>query len=402
MRDVLIIGGGFAGLSAAVVAADENDKAGGDLCITLVNPVDGITIRPRLYECDPGTLRPALRPTLDPAGVVFVESAAEKIDTTAKTVTLATGEALFYDTLILATGSEMPLLAVPGFAGHAFNIDTLEAAVALDEHLSATVSGPEEPGRDSYVIVGGGMTGIELATEMPRRIAAHGGADAVGRSRIVLVERAAEVGPGLGVNPRPIIADALLRAGVEMRLGRSVASVDADGATLDDGERIAAKTVVTTVGLRANALTAQIPGERDSQGRLCVDDYQRVKGVDAVYATGDVAHALADDGSADGGAEQIALMSCQHARTMGKYAGFNAARAMLGLPPQIYRQADYVTCLDLGDYGAVFTAGWRREVQATGHEAKKIKTMINTQLIYPPRGTREEVFAAMRINERGR
>ncbi len=402
MRDLLVIGGGFAGLSAAVVAADENEQAGGDLRITLVNPVDGITIRPRLYERDPKELRPALRPSLDPAGVAFVESAAETIDTAARTAALANGETLSWDALILATGSELPPLPVSGVAENAFNIDTYEAAVALDEHLAATIAGPETPGRDTFVIVGGGMTGIELAAEMPRRIAAHGGADAVKRARVVLVERAPEIGPEFGANPRPVIREALAGAGVELRLGRSVASVDADGATLDDGERIDAKTVVVTVGLRANGLTAQIPGERDAQGRLIVDDFQRVAGVDGVYATGDVAHAVADDGKANGGAEHAALMSCQHARTMGKYAGFNAARDMLGLEPRLYRQTDYTTCLDLGDYGAVFSTGWNREVQTTGAEAKKRKTMINTQWIYPPRGTREEVFAALRIDERGR
>ena len=165
---------------------------------------------------------------------------------------------------------------------------------------------------------------------------------------------------------------------------------------LADGTAIAAATAVVTVGLRANGLTAEIPGRRDELGRLVVDDFQRVVGVPGVYATGDVARAPVDDDA------HVALMSCQHARTMGKYAGYNVAHDLLGLDPRPYRQPDYTTCLDLGPAGAVFTMGWDRDVQTTGAEAKKRKEMINREWIYPPAGTREEVFAALRIDARGR
>jgi len=87
---------------------------------------------------------------------------------------------------------------------------------------------------------------------------------------------------------------------------------------------------------------------------------------------------------------------------MGKYAGLNVVRDLLGEAPRPYRQPDYTTCLDLGNSGAVFTTGWERDVQKTGAEAKERKTMINTQWIYPPTGSADEVFAALRIDERGR
>ena len=83
-------------------------------------------------------------------------------------------------------------------------------------------------------------------------------------------------------------------------------------------------------------------------------------------------------------------------------ASLSAVRDLTGAAPQPYRQADYTTCLDLGNFGAVFTTGWDREVQTTGAVAKERKTMINTQWIYPPTGTAEEVFAALRIDARGR
>lgn len=395
MTRIMIVGGGFAGMSAAVVAADEINAAGATAEVVLVSDSDQITIRPRLYEKNPEALRVPVLPTLDPAGVRFIHGAVTAIDTDARTITLRSGEVHGYDALVLATGSELPPLPVPGVAEHTWNIDSYDGAVALDGHLKNVVKTPDAPGHNGFVIVGGGMTGIELAAEMRNRIAEHAGPETAAAARVVLVERAEVVGPEFGANPRPVIEAALEQAGVEQKLGAAVSAFDADGVTLSDGSHIDAATVVVTVGLRANGLATEIPGNRDALGRLKVDDFQRVEGVPGVYATGDVALAPVDD-------ENVALMSCQHARTMGKYAGYNAARDMLELTPRIYRQADYTTCLDLGDAGAVFTTGWDREVQATGAEAKKRKTMINTQWIYPPRGSREEVFAALRIDERGR
>lgn len=130
---------------------------------------------------------------------------------------------------------------------------------------------------------------------------------------------------------------------------------------------------MVTVGLRANGLTVQIPGDRDALGRLEVDDNLKVAGSGDVYATGDVAHARVDD------AGNYALMSCQHARSMGKYAGLNVVRDLMGAASRPYRQADYTTCHDLRNFGAVFTMRWNRDVQTTGAEAKKRKAMINTQ-----------------------
>lgn len=148
--------------------------------------------------------------------------------------------------------------------------------------------------------------------------------------------------------------------------------------------------------MRASPLTGQIAGQRDELGRLIVDDMLRVTGVPDVFATGDVARAMADDG-------RCALMSCQHSLTMGKYAGHNASHALLGLPLRPYRQPDYTNTLDLGQFGAVFTKGWDRRVEHFGAEAKKRKRWINSQLIYPATGDRQAVLASGRINpETGR
>ena len=396
MSRIVVIGGGFAGLSAAVVAADEIRTGGGRATVALVSDSDHITIRPRLYEKNPESLRAPLRPVLDAAGIAFIEGSVTAIDTEAKTVSLKDGTTLAYGRLILATGSVMPPLPVAGVAEHSFNIDSYAGAVAFDRHLQKVAKLPGAPRHGTYVIVGGGMTGIELAAEMRNRIAEHSDAPTAAAARVILVEMARAIGPEFGDNPRPVINAALDEARVKRRLGCRVAGFDAAGVTLADGSRIDAATVVVTIGLRASGLTLQIPGRRDALGRLEVGDDLKVAGLTDVYATGDVARARVDD------AGHVALMSCQHARTMGKYAGLNAARDLMGIALRPYRQPNYTTCLDLGNSGAVFTMGWDRQVQTTGAEAKKRKAMINTEWIYPPVGGADDIFAALRIDERGR
>jgi NADH dehydrogenase len=176
--------------------------------------------------------------------------------------------------------------------------------------------------------------------------------------------------------------------GVTWRVSAAVTAVDGDGLWLSTGERIASKTVIWTAGVRASALTEQIPAERDRFGRLHVDRDLRVIGLDNVFATGDVAYAATDDQG------NHALMSCQHALNLGRYAGHNVASDLLGLPALPYTQTRYVTCLDLGPWGAVYTEGWDRVVKLTGAEAKQRKRWINTERIYPPPANRAEALAA--------
>ena len=399
-KHILIVGGGFAGLWAALAAARVADGAGGGIHITLASRDAYLTLRPRLYEADPARLREPLRPLLEAVGVALRLGTVSGIDAAGRRVALdhddGHREWICYERLILAAGSTLAMPAVPGMAEHAWNIDSHAAAMALDQHLRDVVRTPKTPGHDTIAIVGGGFTGIELATEMRTRLAAHADSVTAARARVVLIERAQAVGPDLGPGPRPVIEAALAAAGVEVRLGVQVAEVSTDALTLAGGERIASVTTILTTGLRANALAAALPAGHDEWGRLPVDEYLRVMGVDGaadgVYACGDIARAYVDESN-------LALMSCQHALRMGRFAGYNAACDLLSLPLRPYRQPRYVTCLDLGASGAVFTAGWQREVRMTGAEAKALKRSINGELIYPPRGGRAALLAAAALDE---
>jgi NADH dehydrogenase len=234
-------------------------------------------------------------------------------------------------------------------------------------------------------VVGAGLTGIETACELPARLAALFG-DAA--ARVILVDHNAHVGSDMGLSARPVIEAALTAIGVQTRLGVSVTAVDGDRVTLSTGETLPTLTVVWCAGMRANPLTAGLGVALDRLGRLPVDDYLRVTGVADVFAAGDVAAAWMDD-------EHLSVMSCQHGRPMGRYAGYNVISDLLGAPMLPLRIPWYVTVLDLGPAGAVYTEGWDRQVVASGDDAKATKRTINGQRIYPPlNGNRDDILAA--------
>jgi NADH dehydrogenase len=389
---LVIIGAGFAGMYAALSAARLRDIKGvspDDLEIALVAPEPVLVVRPRLYEPKPETLTAPLLDVLKAIDVVYVQGSAERVDTKARTVEVVSSKGarktLSYNALVVATGSRLFRPNIPGLAEHGFSVDSLDDAIALDKHLHGLAERPAINGRDTVVVAGGGFTGIEAATGMPTRLRAVL-KDA--KARVIIVERNNAIAPDMGNGSRPVIEDALRKLGVETRLGVGVASLDQSGVTLSDGERIETETVIWAAGIRAAPLTAQIPAERDNFGRLLVDRCLRVPGVAGVFATGDAARAASDN------AGNYALMSCQHATRMGAFAGNNAAAELLGVPTKPYHQERYVTCLDLGEAGALFTVGWERKVSLVGDVAKKTKQDINTVWIYPPKAERAAALAS--------
>ena len=390
---LLIIGAGFAGMYAALSAARLRDIQGAtpqDLEIALIAPEPTLVVRPRLYEPKPETLTAPLLDVLNAIDVAYIQGSAETVSTEAQTVQIATAtgtkKTLSYDRLVVATGSRLFRPDIPGLAEHGFSVDSLDDAIALDKHLHGLADRPAINGRNTVVVAGGGFTGIEAATQLPARLREILGKDA--KTRVIIVDRNSAIAPDMGEGPRPVIEEALRKLGVETRLGAGVASLDKSGVTLSTGEHIETETVVWAAGIRAAPLTAQIPAERDNFGRLLVDRDLRVPGVAGVFATGDAARAACDDEG------NYALMSCQHATRMGAFAGNNAAAELLGVPARQYHQKAYVTCLDLGDAGALFTRGWDRKVEMVGEKAKATKQEINTVWIYPPKPERAAALAS--------
>ncbi|MER6507919.1 FAD-dependent oxidoreductase [Nonomuraea sp. NPDC001636] len=366
MAHVVIIGGGFAGVWSAAGAALARERAGGaaDLRITLIAPNEHLVLRPRLYEPEPDLAKVELRRILGPIGVRHLRASVSTIDTGRRTV-VADGVEIGYDRLVLAAGSRLVRSRdLPG-AERLFDIDTLDGARRLTGFLRD---------REDFtaVVVGAGFTGLEAATALAVR------------GRVLLVDRSPVVAHQLGPGPRPEIEAALDELGVERRLGTTVTEVGEGYAVLSDGTKVEADAVVWSVGMRASELTRQISGELDHLGRIPVDRWLRA--LPEVFAAGDTAAAAFD-------AEHTVMQACQHATPLGKVAGYNAAADLLGVPPRDFIPGPYVTCLDLGDAGGIFTRGWDRRVMASGADGKDIKVRIN-QAIHPPVDDAAKILAA--------
>lgn len=387
-KQILIVGAGFAGMWAALSAARLAELNKQSIDITVIAPQPELRVRPRFYESAVQTLVAPLQPLFDVTGVNFLRGTVEQILPASKEVSWKddNGEVRLhrYDRLVLASGSHVNRDMVAGAAEHAFDLDQLESASVLEQHLQDLAHQPESEARNTVVVCGGGFTGIEMALELPGRLREILGADA--KTRVVVVERGTQPGGRWSKELRDVIIEASAELGVEWLVNAEVESVDASGVTLKDGQVITSQTVIWTVGVQASGLTSQIDAPRDRQGRLHVDSNLQVLGHDDIFATGDVAYAATDDKG------NHALMTCQHAILLGKFAGNNAAASLLDVEPLPYRQEMYVTCLDLGAWGAVYSEGWDQQVKLTREEAKKLKVSIVSELIYPPKAERKAAF----------
>jgi len=387
----LVLGAGFAGLWAAIGAARKIDQIGpaaSEVEILVVDRNDYHNIRVRNYEVDLSDVTIPLADVLDPIGVNHMRAEVQAVDPSARHVAVETAvgqQCLTYDRLVLTLGSQLVRPAIPGLAVHGYDVDTYVAAARLDAHLEELGKQAPSEGRSTVVVVGAGFTGIEVATEMPAKLdRAH----LSGQRRIVLVDPNANVGMTIGEHSRQTIHGALSALGVETRLNVSVISVLANGSKLSSGEFISAKTVVWCAGMQASPVGAAFATERDRHGRLLVDRFMRATGLRHVFAAGDVASSVIDG-------IHSTVMSCQFARPMGRFAGHNVVADLFSLPMLPLQIDSYVTVLDLGAWGALYTVGWDRQVHAVGASAKITKQIINRERIYPPRTrSRSDLLAA--------
>ncbi|MCH5584534.1 FAD-dependent oxidoreductase [Shimazuella sp. AN120528] len=396
MKRIVIVGSGFAGTWSALSAARQLNQfniSSDEVKIQVVNRDAYLGIRPRFYEKNPQNYRFPLEKVFKPTGVDFIQGEVEKINTESQVVTINRQEKLtiHYDRLIYTAGSQLIRPNIQGFQ-HSFSVDTLQDAVKLDQHIHQLPSLSTDEGKYTVVVVGAGFAGLEVATEMVSRIQEIAKKEKKeSEAKVILIERASVVGPELGANPRPIIEQALQELNIEVHTNETVSEMTEQGIVLQNGKRIPAATVIWTAGLQANPLAKWFPVEKDHLGRLSVDSYLKVEGINSVFAAGDAVKARTDD-------HHFSLMSCQHANPQGRVAGHNAVCDLLGIDEKIpYRQEGYKTGLDLGAWGALITSGWDRVPVMQKEEAKKVKRGVN-QAIYPPSSeNRDEIFAAAEL-----
>ncbi|MEU1071114.1 MULTISPECIES: NAD(P)/FAD-dependent oxidoreductase [unclassified Streptomyces] len=348
---ILVVGAGFAGYQAARTLSR---RMRGRARITLLNPTDYFLYLPLLPQVSAGILEPrrvtvSLSGTLP--GVRLVLGEAGRVDLDASTVhyTGPEGRAgeLEYDRLVLAVGSVNKLLPVPGVTEHAHGFRGMPEALYLRDHITrqmelaaqGTDTLREQGARRTFVVVGGGYTGTEVAAQGKLFT------DALDRrrpARWVLLDIADRLLPELDRRMSTTAGRVLRRRGVDVRTGTSVKEATEDGVLLDDGEFIPTRTLIWCVGVRPDPLVSEL-GLAVERGRLLVEPQLSVPGRPEVFACGDAA--AVPDLTRPG---EFTPMTAQHAARQGKTAALNVAASLGHGEQRPYKHNDLGFVVDLG------------------------------------------------------
>ena len=337
---VVVIGGGFVGLEVAKGLSRPPFQ------VTLVDLRNFHLFQPLLYQVATGALAGAnitspLRQILRRqrnTRVVMAEITG--FDPIARTV-LCGDVIMPYDTLVVAAGSRPHYFAHPEWAIHAPGLKTLEDAVLIRsrvfkafEEAEKEVDPEQIRSHLTFIVVGGGPTGLELAgalAEIARKtLVGEFRRIDPGSARILLVEADDRIIGQLSSDSSRHAANSLAALGVELALHTRVTAIDADGVELlgaDGPQRIATKTVLWAAGVGASPLAVLLAtatgAERDRGGRIVVNDHCQISGHPEIYVLGDMA-CFIQDGSPLPGIAQVAVQQGVHvaleirARIQGK------------------------------------------------------------------------------------
>jgi NADH dehydrogenase len=368
--DVVIAGGGFAGAYCARTLGKGFSRAEGERRFALVAERNVLIFQPMLAEVAGSSLSPI--DVVNPLrqfcrGVNVLQGTIQKIDWESRSLILDGGRytrdhKVTFGQLVLALGSITNLRAIPGMEEYGWPMknvsDALRLRAALINRLEeASLSEDAEVRRRllTFVVVGGGYTGVETAGQMldfvhqVHRFYTNLKGSPI---RVVLVhsqpELLGEIGPELGAYARRVLTD----RGVEFMLNRKVAAVTASRVMLEDGSAIEANTTVTTIGNAANPVVTDLCkqlGISAPKGRVPTDECLRVQGADGLWAAGDGAAVPWDDK----GTRKVSPQTAQFAFRQGELLGANLCRVLSGSAPRPFRYRYMGQLATIGERAAV-------------------------------------------------
>lgn len=353
--EVVVIGGGYAGVMAANRLTQRDDVA-----VTLVNPRPTFVHRVRLHQLVGGTDSAVVdyRKVLNERVRLVVDTVA-RIDAAERSVALASDGAVGYDYVVYAVGSGSAGAEVPGVAEFAYPVAELEDA----QRLRAVLDG--EPASAAVTVVGAGPAGIETAAEL-----AEGG-------RAVTLVCGGVLGPYLHTRGRRSVAKQLARLGVTVLDGPDtrVTAVTADTVRLADGRELPSRVTIWTAGFTVPDLAARSGLSTDAAGRLLTDETLTSVDDPRIIAAGDAAAP----------SDLPLRMSCQAAMPLGARAADTVLSRIAGEEPETLNQSFAAQCISLGRHTGIFQFATRSDVAVwfniDGRMGAKLKETVCTGIV---------------------
>ena len=302
-KRIVILGGGFGGLQAAV-ALEKNLGTSAEILVVseqnfllftpLLPQIASSGVNPRHIVQTIRDIRGRRRFRFRRDTVLAIDAAARRIETVSAT--------LDYDVLVVALGSRSDYFGIPGAPENTWDFKTLEDAVVLRErvidlceHADHTADTDARRALLTFVIVGGGYTGVELVTELNdflfKYVARRYRGIAASEIRLVVVEAMGEILRGIAPALAAHARHRLDASRIEVRTGARVTRCTAEGIEINGSETIPSATVVWTAGVRASALVETLPGPHDRIGRAVVNPFLQLESHPEIFVVGDGAAA---------------------------------------------------------------------------------------------------------------
>jgi NADH dehydrogenase len=362
MHRVVIVGAGFGGLSAAQALIGQPVE------VTIVDQRNFHTFQPLLYEVataglEAGDVAYPVRAIFGRSkNVTFRFGTVTGVDWDRGQVDLEDSSFLPFDSVIVASGASARYFGIPGASEFSFPLYTLRDARTLRDHvlrrLEDADAGPEagSKGLLTFVVVGGGPTGVEVAGALAELLdvaVRHDGFTfAPGESRIILVDGLDRLLTPFKASAAAYASRTLADRGVELRLGHMVRSVTESYVELDDGSRIDTRTVVWAGGISVEGTVASELGQPTGpNGRLLVNPDLTLEGRPDAFAIGDAAAVLWGPGS--GRSDDICPQLAQVAIQSGRHAAEQILRRTQGRPTEAFRYRDKGIMATIGRRAAI-------------------------------------------------
>ncbi len=363
---VLILGAGFGGLA---VAEKLGSLAGRRARITVLDRHNYQLFTPLLYQAATCSIVPydaalPVREWTSSHGIVFRQAGVAAIDLEGRAVRLDDGERVGYDYLVVALGSTTNFFGDESAREHAYPLKTMEDGIAIRNHIidtleqaAATEHSATRSELLTYVVVGGGATGVETAGAIaallqrliPRNYPVLHGA----RWRVVVLESEGKLLGHMNDDMAKIALRELTAAGVEVRLSTRAEQVTAEDVRTGTGEVIRTQTVIWATGVRVPDVVSQLNAEHSHGGSVTVNEFLQIKGHPEAYAIGDNAHFV------DPQSHKPVPLLAATAMQQGNAAAVNVARALRARAQRPFHYRNLGNVVSVGQRSGVAEIGGR-------------------------------------------